>query len=126
MHKKISYFLCFFSVLEKNKLHPCISCVTFLTVCYFELFVIHQFFGFHILKITKQRNTRKNDHPNWFWLYNVSMYGKYIILCEETLSDIRKFWYSQYFHRSTTVVYVKFYSFEELSSKVWLLNGHHW
>ena len=42
----------------------------------------------------------------------------YIICYEETMPGTRNFVYSQYFQRSTTVMYLKFDYFEFLSSAV--------
>ena len=42
------------TLIEKEKCYRYISCITFLPVRYFELFVIHQFGELDLLKPTKE------------------------------------------------------------------------
>ena len=57
--RKSSYFHVFliFPVLDDNKCYRYILCVKFLSVCYFELFVILQISEFDLHKTTKQWNS---------------------------------------------------------------------
>ena len=63
-----------FPVLDTNNLYHFISFVMFLSVRYFELFVICQLCEFDLLKRTKQWNLRNNYYNNWFQLCTVCMY----------------------------------------------------
>ena len=94
-------------VLDENKLYHYISCVTFLSVCYFELFVICQFMI--LIYLTTQNNeiyeitTTIIDFGCVYLCLII-----YIIPCEETISVTRNVLYSQYFQRRASVVYLNF------------------
>ena len=79
------------SVLDKNKCYRFISCVMFVSIGYFERFVLHQFFEFDSLKITN-KEIYKISTTLIYFDFNFTLCLLYlciiiyIIRCEETIS----------------------------------------